>query len=156
MSSDFKTENKPNEQIQVKKSKKKKIGIISTIVILIPVILAVNYTMNPTDSIISSNKITIDDFPIDMFADNYGILCIKDTSLSCLIANNGIIKHEIKNGVHIFQTNDYSLIKYFSKETGTEEKSISYAFYTEGSQVNIIPYENNNEAFWLITAKGYQ
>ena len=145
--------NELKEQVLEKKSKKKKkIAVVSTIIILIPVILAVIYTMNPTESII--NRITVDDFPLEKFSEGLDVLCNRDELLSCVVKNDGRIDLTLENGIYKFQTVDYSLIKGYYSDIGYEEKSISYAFYADQVEIR----SNNREGYqiWLVTAKGMQ
>ena len=135
-----------------KKSKKKKIAVVSTIVILIPVIFAVIYAVSPSTII---QTISVDDFPIELFDQGYQALCIKDQTLSCLIKNDGIIELTHENGIYKFQTKDYSLIKYFSDEMGYQENTISLAFYDQNAMVKHIG-TNQGYSMWLVTAEGRQ
>ena len=138
-----------------KKSKKKKIVIISTIVVLIPIILAVIYAVSPSTLPMTPFIVVIDDFPIELFDQGYQALCTRDQTLSCLIKNDGIIEMTHENGIYKFQTKDYSLIKYFSDETGYEEKSISLAFYDHNVVVKHIG-TNVGYSMWMVTAEGRQ
>ena len=132
------------------KSKKKKIIGVSTIVVLIPVILAVIYTISPQSII--DNTIDVNDFPVELIG-KYDTLCIHDQiSISCLIKNDGRIEYKLKDGVHIFQTKDYSLLKNFDTRSGYEEKSISDAWYDQTTMLKITDY--NGIDYWLITGKG--
>jgi len=138
-----------------KKSKKKKIAIVSTIVVLIPVILAVIYAVSPSTLPLTPSIITVEDFPIEYFDQGYQALCIRDQTLSCLIKNDGIIELTHENGIYKFQTRDYSLIKYFSDDIGFEENTISLAFYDKNSMVKHIG-TNVGYSMWLVTAKDRQ
>ena len=150
MSSDVPNLNR--EEVVVKKSKKKKIAVVSTVVILIPVILSLIYVLNPEMSGTLIQKISIHDFPVEKFSEEYDILCLKDKG--CLVKDDGRILLTLTNGIYKFQTADYSLMKGFSDDFGYEEKSISYAYYEQGTTVKQV--DGNGFAMWLVTAKGKQ
>lgn len=138
-----------------KKSKKKKI-VISAVSVSVPLILALLYMTNPSGIGLAPQTISVNDFPIEKFDQGYDILCNKypDKSLACLIKNDGIVSLSLGNGIYIFQTLDYSLMKGFMSDIGDEEKSISYAFYADGSSVRVI--DGEKYAMWLLTPVGKQ
>ena len=129
-----------------KKSKKKIIAAISSIGVFIPIIIALLYITNPQPT----QEISVGDFPIEKFSQGYDILCNKypDQSLSCLVKNDGRVTLSLVNGIYKFQTIDFSLMKGFISDVGDEEKSISYAFYADGSSVKII--DESNYSMWLV------
>jgi len=137
------------ETIVEKKSKKKIFAIISSVGVLIPVIIALLYMTNSQ----SIQEISVNDFQIEKFSQGYDILCNKhlDKSMSCLVKNDGRISLTLINGIYKFQTVDYSLMKGFISDIGDEERSISYAFYADGSSVRII--DDEPDSMWLLTAK---
>lgn len=156
MSSDFKPETKPIEQVPVKKSRKK-IVVISAVVILLVVASALfvsgvidvtSVKLNP-----ASSKLKPTDFPLELFAQGYDELCQTSNEgfVSCVIRNDGKIELSHQNGIYKFQTKDYSLLKYFSDETGYEEKSISSAFYDQTTMARVV--ESGGQSMWLVTAK---
>lgn len=148
--------NESRKQISVKKKRTKEIVIASIIAVLIPVILALFYTLNPADSIISSDKITIDDFSLEMFAQGYDQLCQRDDEgyLVCVLKNDGNIEVINKDGIIIFQTKDYSLLKNYGDEFGYGEETISSAFYSD--KVNVKEIQHDGLSLWLVSPKGYQ
>lgn len=147
------SENNKEPQIQEKKSKKKIVGIISTIVVIIPVIIALLYM---TNSPIIPQLISANDFPVERFSQGFDILCNKypDQSLACLIKKDGRVDLTLGNGIYKFQTRDYSLMKGYWSDIGEEEKSISYAFKADGASVRVI--DGANFSMWLLTPAGKQ
>ena len=136
-----------------KKSKKKKIITITLVLVFVPVILGVVFqVINPMDissTLIPTNLVTIDDFETELFYQGIDIICIKHSSISCLVKNDGRIILSLENGIYKFQTADYSLMKGHMSDIGYEEKSISYAFYE--NQVTIKQWGSDDFAMWLIT-----
>ena len=138
-----------NKEVKEKKSKKKLITV-SSIGVLIPLIIAIMYVMNPAPSE-TTDVITINDFPLEKFVDGYDILCNKypDKSRACLVKKDGsVILTLLENGIYKFQTADYSLMKGWMSDVGMEEISISYAFYADGTSVRII--DGGNFPMWIV------
>ena len=139
------------EDKEKQKSKKRRniMIIVSSIIVVIPVVFAL-LTVFGTETTLTQ-KITEDDFPLEMFDQGYDILCLD--KWTCIIKNDGNVQLKSENGIYIFQTKDFSLMKHYDKQTGTEEISISYAFYEKGIELKHIG-TNAGYEMWLVKAEG--